>query len=160
MARPLFLICSESGAVDKATNSVSAFNIIETIQLFAPILSTEQPGAIEQPEDAPAVPKPIMPVRIVATWIGDDDDMGKEFEHETKIRRSNNPEWSSLYKGTFTWKTRNQRFTINIGGLILNPDSRLILIESSIRPTGSNERSWLTQKYEIVVEMGSPATVQ
>jgi hypothetical protein len=160
MARPLYLICSESGAVDKSTNTVSAFNIIEAIQLFEH--PPENPGVpVERAEDdPPSVPQPILPLRIVVTWICDDNEMGQEFEHETRWRRSSSPEWKILHQGKFAWRTRNQRFTVQIGGMQIHPETRLLLIESAIRPVGGDDNSWIRQKYEIVVELGSPATVQ
>jgi hypothetical protein len=60
MPLPTYIICSLSGAQDAATGSVSAFDILESIQF----------AALPQGQLAAA---PLM--RVVSTWMRQDDDM-------------------------------------------------------------------------------------
>ncbi len=79
MPRPLYIICSESGAQDARTGLFSIFNVIERLEV--------QTMRIPLPEDAE---RPSMPhfadfinLRAVSVWMKlPDDDPALEYEHE------------------------------------------------------------------------------
>lgn len=60
MPLPVYFICSQSGAIDQATNLASAFNILETVQI-----------AQIRPTTAPIRPNTI---RLLAAWMREESD--------------------------------------------------------------------------------------
>jgi len=143
MLRALYLVCSESGVIDRYSNSVSAFNIIEAVQIYAE-------GAPEA-NDTPGVPSlPHLSLRVTATWISDEDDRKHEHEHETRAF-SDAKGWKVLHSGKFRWTTKNHRFTVHVQKFA--PEPGVCVIQHAIRRVG--ESDWHTQQYEIEVEGSS-----
>ena len=143
MARPLYMICSESGVIDRHSNTVSAFNIIESIQIF----EVQNKDDLQSAGLREALP--FLQLRVVATWISDEGDRDQEYHFETRLRLPGHDEWQVVHHGTFHWKTKNHRLISNIRGL--NVEQGTLLIVNRIRRTGE-EGNWLTQQYEIGVE--------
>lgn len=143
MARPLFLICSESGVVDRFTNSSSVFNIIESIQF----LRTKDGGDARPAGEQDATPH--LRIRILASWLADEADMEDSFHHETRIRMPGSNTWQTVATGTFVWKTKHHRFITNLRGL--DPDEGVLLVEDRVAPIRPNAE-WVAQQYEITVE--------
>jgi|GEM_PF-3376092 len=149
MARPLFMICSESGSLDKYSNCVSAYSIIESIQVAA-VAEGMPPPEFPPTHSLPPRSGPA-PLRIVATWIGDDDDKGVEFEYKTTIQLNRDGVVSPLGSGTFIWNSRNHRF-LTLTQIQLTPAAEFVLLKNAIRRTGS-KAEWLQQEYCIAVEV-------
>jgi len=132
--------------IDRHSNAISAFNIIESLQFFE---FTVKEGLQNLPDVVP-----FLRLRIVATWISDEDDRGKEHDFETRLQLPGENEWKVIHKGTFRWTTRNHRLITDIRGLDL--DQGTLLIVSAVRRSDSSSE-WITQQYEIAVESTAPA---
>jgi len=138
MARPLFIVCCESGVVDRYTNAVSAFNIVEAVQYH------EGPEAVNVEGSTP-----FFTLKILATWIGDDADRPHKFQHQTRIRLPGH-EWRTIYEGEFSWSSKNQRFVVDLRGVPINTDGTLLVV-NAIKRADQPESEWLEQQYEIAV---------
>src|SRR5580693_9354611 len=102
MPRPGYLICSASGAVDEATKLASAFNIVETLHVF-PV----------QPEPNQSVMVNMPPLRIMAHWLRDDQDLPEvEFEVLFSAQFPNSNAERELTRTTFRFAGRTQRVNI------------------------------------------------
>lgn len=139
MPRPLFIICAESASVDRYSNDLSIFNVIEGIQVF----SGNADGSPNK--SAPADGLPFLNVRIVAVWVADDIDRPHEYEQETRVRVGNRER--RPHHGTFRFTTRNHRFLVNIARF--TPEPGICVVEHAIRKVG--DEHWQTQQYEFEV---------
>lgn len=154
MVRPLFIICSESGAVDRYTNSISAFSVLESVQIVkAPTLDQAmKSGSLQSVM--------VLPIKLVCVWLADAEDFGKEYSFKCQIQRPQTNQWELCGEGTFVWRSRSHRIMsdIVVGNALLNEGT--LFIACSIRREGED---WLTQQYEIfvdieeLVEAGTPA---
>ena len=140
MARPVYILCSESGSEDKATSLISHFQVVDQIELREmPQLTT--PGA----------PVVIAMIRLHATavWEADPDvDIGRNFRFENCIYLPPDGRKIPANNGMFTFEKSRYRFTINVLGMVLSEPGSLV-VESKICPEGSDD--WLTQSYSISV---------
>ena len=75
MPTPVFIICSESGAVDRFTNLVSIHNVFDRL-----IVKQRQPD-----ENVPATGSPWLSFRVTAVWRSSEEEREGEFEHETLL---------------------------------------------------------------------------
>jgi len=150
MPRPLFIICADSGSVDRYSNLVSVFKIIEAVQVldhkevqsaFSNVGPVEQSG----PGD---IPSPVFKMRVVAVWICDRSDLGSIYEYETKMLIPGRSEPHSIAAGEFAWRSTNHRFMSDVVAQFQDAHTGSILVVNSIRPKGSTQ-DWITQTYEI-----------
>lgn len=140
MAHPLYILCCNSGAVDKQTNQVSHFNVIEQLQLHQP------------PKGALGIVAALS-LQVVSVWVRDSDDKSSDpFEVEIKIQRTDKT-IETLHKATFTFaEAKNHRFVINLS-LLPRPDlqSGEYRFDSRIRKVGTTK--WIRHEYVIPVEV-------
>jgi hypothetical protein len=145
MAKPVYIIVSQSGAEDKQTGAVSYFNIVEKMQI-APL-----PKNVTGP-----IQVQVIEVRVDAVWERENSDSEEmQFEH---ILRVISPNQKTIAETTniFSFEKPRHRFTVNIRG---NPpieepfseDDRMIF-RSRIRPKGGSDGDWLTQEYSVLLE--------
>jgi hypothetical protein len=139
MPRPQFIICSESGAVDKYTNGISAYNILEVIELTSKQDTTSDFQRTW----------PVLAVRMVATWLRDEHETGQEFEYETRFQLPQECNWRTIASGKFVFKARHQRFLADITGPQVQEG--ILRVANAIRRTEPGSK-WLIQEFEIVVE--------
>jgi hypothetical protein len=139
MARPVYILCSQSGTEDKHTGMISHFNVLE-MALISPI-PAQEPG------------KPIIivsqPIQIVAVWMRDDGDIDREFEFELYLLIPPKMTRFDLGKGTFSFTKFRHRFTVNIQGQPPLEGCGEMSAVSRIRPVGSD--AWITQEYPIII---------
>ncbi|SRR5579871_4652450 len=75
MPRPLYIICSASGALDSYTNAISLFGIIEYLRFRE-----------AEPQADGAVVAPPLSMRVVATWIKEkEDSLTDKFEAQLAV---------------------------------------------------------------------------
>ncbi len=147
MARPLYMLCCLSGAVDKASNQVSHFNIVEQLQLHVPPRSL--------PDGSIPVPIPLQ-LQVVSTWVRDDEDAPNDkFEVEVLLDHTGE-KTRPIHKSTFQFEeSRNHRFTINLA-IQPRPDSKsgIYRFEARIRKAGT--KRWRRQEYVVPVNVIVP----
>lgn len=141
MPKPVFIICSESGSVDRFTNLLSIHNIIERLSIRK---RDERDGG-----EVPDGHAPWLSIRVTALWEAEDDDRDERFEYQVGLRFPEQEE-KTVAEGEFMFKSRNYRFVIRADGPPPSQDGSLIA-SSRIRRTGDDV--WLSQEYEIEVEM-------
>jgi hypothetical protein len=137
MPRPLFIICSESGAEDKDTGLLSLFGLVQAIQV------TKGPRA---PQNSPAMNQ----LRITASWMQESGDESKEFEVEVAVVP---PAGEEVFLGRqeFTFEQQFFRMTIRVIGLIPVKTEGLHWVEARVRRLGA--KAWLVQKSPLQVEL-------
>lgn len=142
MPRPVYIICSESGAVDGATNLVSHFSVLEQISF------RRRPDE-EKLEDRPPA---LFKCRVVAVWLKTEDDVvGRDYE--SQIVLVSPPEGKETIVGqqhfTFASDKWLQRFIADLVGPFPATGSGTLWIKHRIRMVGDAE--WMTQEFPIVV---------
>jgi hypothetical protein len=135
MAKPFYIICSQSSADDKLSGRISFFDVIERI------LFTKN-----------AIPQGVMPLqqmRVTAAWHHEPQDAGKNFEWSVIIRFPTSDADEQIANGILQFQGPSQRIIATLVGMpIAGPGT--LKIQSRIRPEGDEE--WISQEYSIVVE--------
>jgi hypothetical protein len=135
MALPSYILCSQSGVEDRTTGFLSHFHVIEKIRFSRTTL--------------PASQVPMSQMWLCAVWLAEEQDIGKEFEFET---RAFMPDESALEigNGTFIFSSSTQHITFLLfGGVPINGPGMLRL-RCQIRCVAGGE--WISQEYKIIVE--------
>ncbi|HUT12635.1 MAG TPA: hypothetical protein VMY42_19220 [Thermoguttaceae bacterium] len=151
MVRPRFIVCSEGRSIDKITNLVTFYNVID--QLTTTISSPEP----KQPVFFG------LPIHLSAVWMRERDSE-KEIEYEAEIRlfSPGSEEPAVLHPDNFRFG-QHRFFRIDAlirPGLSGNETLKLELrdgimrLECRIRPVGETE--WLSQDYPIPVRVNRP----
>jgi hypothetical protein len=146
MPQPVYLICSQSNAIDQATNMISFFNVIETIHIK------------EVPEEAKTESdnRRLFSMRIVSVWMRTEDDKpDQQFEVEFTVRwqlGDKPPESHVITPVTpFAFTTLFHRFTSNDIAIWQFPGPGLMWIECHVRRAGETE--WLArQEFPLLLE--------
>lgn len=146
MPRPMYIICSQAGALDQYTNGISFFNVIESIR-----------GMEVKPpvEGGIAVVAPLL-MRLAAAWLREETDTPEqEFESQLVVLApvSNEP-LASVQFPPFRFVAPVHRLVVP--QLILSPHAELVpgilRFECSIRRVG--ETGWSRrQEYVVPVEV-------
>lgn len=142
MASPIYIICSEGGALDQLTNSVSIFGIIETLR-FADL------NQVKGNSESPGRGSPWINIRMTAAWKRDESDAGTTFEHQTLLWLPGEEQSKVVLEGSFVFKHERHRFVAEM----VAPGTGIegtIRVENRIRELGQEQ--WLSQVYEIRVE--------
>jgi hypothetical protein len=148
MARSAYILCAESGAVDKDSGRVSHFNVIERLQIGLQVLSKPDPKN----------PKPIGIVQtfdffIYAVWaLGYAEKPGDEYEIELTLKKPWDSNAAVVYSGRFVFEQFNQKFIIHAKvGLSGEMKSGDLVVESRIRKDGT--KTWISQQYNIPIDV-------
>jgi hypothetical protein len=139
MPRPVFIICAQSGSEDKDTHLLSMFNIMERI-IIAPL-----------PEGSdPLTTQPTNTLRVAAAWMRTEGDVPqKEFEHQMVFRPPSGQPPVTTEIVRFRFDKPYYRATAITSGFLFFAGMGILLVESRIRPVGTEE--WLSQDYPILV---------
>lgn len=154
MPKPVFVVCAVDGSVDRFTNRLSLFNILENIVI------QEVPGNLPD-----VVQLPPLKFKAVAVWAAEEVDAGKELEHELLIdSKMAGPKQLALMP--FAFSSRLHRFYISVGvgitatkqqpdqsnkkDVIIRPEGGMLHIISRVRYAGSDK--WFSQEYELPIE--------
>ncbi|MGP0068627.1 MAG: hypothetical protein ACLQGP_34130 [Isosphaeraceae bacterium] len=129
--------------MDKATNIVSHFNVIEEIEF----------RETSPPEGMPTMIRPLF-MQITAVWMrAEGDDPTQEYEFEISL--SLPPDGTKSLAGNGTVKFDRPRFRVNayVQGLyvqgLMPKGSGTFVAECRMRPLGGDESSWVVQTYAI-----------
>lgn len=138
MVRPLYMLCSEAGVIDKDTNLESVFNIFDVLQV------TKKPAS----EGAGLLP--LLKMRVTAVWQCGEEPPGAEFEHSLIMFLPGSQKPRTLQESSFTITQPRQRFIIGISGPpFVEPG--VIRIQSRVRPVGTSK--WVKQECRLEVRV-------
>jgi hypothetical protein len=148
MPKPIYIICSEGGAEDKTTGLVSHFNVLETIELIV-----EQ----DDSQGGDAIPAVNYRIQTVAVWGRSPED-DPETWYESEVCLHIPPEGKEIFGGKHVFRFEKTRFrvTANLQSLPVI-GSGVLRIEHRIRPSGDESAEWLSQSYEISLNVSRQA---
>lgn len=148
MPVPVFIICSESGSIDRHTNELSIFNVCEQL-VFQRIELTNDPRPETVPPDGRERRLVANSIRMTAYWRRSEDDTGRECEFRTTIQMPGMSAPIVAGEGRFVFKSYFHRLiaTINTD---LPPESGQIVVSNSVR--WAEDGQWIEQRYVIPVE--------
>ena len=140
MPKPVYLICSQSGAQDKDSGLLSVFQIIEKIQFSKTLL----PNAI-----------PMIQMQISAAWMREPSDIGVQFQFDTTVFIPPDDTVFEAGSGEFVFDGHFQRITGRIIGFLPIQGAGVMRVRHRVRRVGASD--WLVQEFAIVVEDETPA---
>lgn len=142
MPRPLYIVCSESAAVDQDSNRVSLFNVVEGLEVTLQTIPSEQRLTFVK----------TLGFRGIAVWMrSEDDDPEDDYEFELAARAPGDTEENVFADGKFKFTKRNHRFNVHIGVHKPWTESGMFVFISRIRKVGTTE--WLSQDFPIHVDV-------
>jgi hypothetical protein len=147
MPRPVYLLCSQSYAVDRESNQISFFNLIEEVKI------------VKRPDDSDATDKQAVAhkhisMRIVSAWMkADDDSPDQVFEVEVAIKlpkESGGHEETVISRPTLSFTKPFHRLLANEFSIPGVEAPGILWFECRIRRAG--EKEWLArQEYPILL---------
>lgn len=141
----MYMLCCESGAVDRTSGKVSHFHVIEKLNINIIEATTKKGGPVSL--------EPFK-FQIVAAWRHDEGDKpDSEYEVEFALQRPEDEEETILQNVKFRFETEwLQRVVVNaIIGTKLHAIDGLFRIEARIRKAGT--KTWLRQEYLIPINV-------
>src|SRR5947209_20414016 len=123
MPRPLYVICSESGAEDRETGLLSLFHIIDKLQIHTSATEEQRKKA------------PLTQLRITSVWMSEPGDENQEFEFEVVLRPPQGEEFKAG-RGSFTFALPFFRITAKIIGPLPIQGEGILWIECRTRRMG------------------------
>jgi len=152
MPKPVYIVCAQSVSLDKSTNLLSLFHVLEGFTLRAP---SEGDVSIEQGEEAPAgIPTINLDFVGVATWEREEQDSPEtEFDFVVQVIVPWEGEARTVNEGKCIFAKPFQRFMARmvLGIPKLPEQSGNIRFVSKIRRLGSQE--WQSQEYRIPIKL-------
>jgi hypothetical protein len=136
MPIPVYLICSESGAVDEASKRTSIFNLIEKLRFF------------RLPPEAMAY---ATQVQLASYWLRESGDDDIQFEVQFTGIFPNVVDEVEFARMSFKFNSESQK--IGVAGIQFNQlnGSGVLQIEARVRRAGE-EKVLGTIKYPILIE--------
>lgn len=143
MPKPVYILCSKSGAED--AGSLSIFEIIEKFIITKiPAPPSEKGGGIVVVESTK--------IRVTAVWMRSEGDEGKEFEGEfAAIFPPHESRLELGPKASFSFTQNFYRLTGIFQGLLPIQEDGMMWITCRIREVGTSE--WNEQRYPILLEL-------
>ena len=142
MPRPVLIVCAESGAVDKLTNRLSVFDVVEKVNF----------QRLENPVPTAILPK--FKMQVIAVWMRQDNDSDDDqFESEFVIVTPAHQQEASVIRMMFSFAPGKQLFrgiAVMDSPLPIDGAGRMEIL-NRVRKAGSNE-GWITQSYPIFIE--------
>ncbi|HKI33848.1 MAG TPA: hypothetical protein VKA46_18490 [Gemmataceae bacterium] len=141
MPRPVYLLCSQSGAIDETSNAISFFNLIEEVKRFK--IPKKHLASAFRP----------LAMRVVACWMNADGDApGQVFEAQFAAKYPNKgeelPDEYIFSTPAFSFKTVYHRLIAPVVELPPFAGPGILWIECRVRRQG--EQDWLAkQEYPI-----------
>lgn len=149
MPRPIYMICSDSGAVDRQTGRVSHFNVVDMFTIT--IDESVQPAS--EAQVAAAIETSILNIQVVAAWgLDEHEDSKQEYEIQFASHRPGEDRETASEVMPFSLEKSLNRMVVNVG-IGGNPKtiSGFWRFESRIRPKGTE--AWQAQTYLIRTEV-------
>lgn len=143
MPKPLFIICSQGGSEDKASGSLSLFNIVEKIKISKKLHSGMMP---------------MFQFRITSVWMREPEDTAdREFEWSVVVCAPITNSELTVGSGVMTFDSPTYRITANILGPMPIDGAGTLRAISRIRVPGATE--WNCQEYPVIVEEFTDAEI-
>jgi hypothetical protein len=150
MPSPAFIVCSEGGSIDRHTNMLSIFDIIEKLTFKVFDKPPQQSDVrLQEAQLAGMKPATIHSLRMTAVWRREEADIGKEFEFQTFIQIPGVAEPFIAGEGQFVFKTLLHRLIATFHH-DMPPQSGKLIVTSAVRRVG--DENWIRQEYLIPVE--------
>jgi len=158
MVRPRYIICSEGQVVDRATNLVTYYNVIDSITIDVPVPEPDTPVLVG------------FSTHVSAVWMREDDsEKDAEFEAEVRMSLPGSDELHVIRHGNFRFgEYYFHRIDVAIrpgppvaGAIAIKPCDGVMRLECRIRPAQGGD--WVSQDYLIpfkVNRIGSPADAE
>ncbi len=142
MPKPVYIVCSLSGAEDKATGLISLYHVLETI------LVIRHP---DQRRDAPTT------VRTTAVWMRtEEDDPTDEYEFETGFLHPSESTAQIVKAGQFSFGKPIFRFVADITFANF-PGPGVLTAIHRIRKIGEGSE-WISQEFPILLQEHIPTS--
>lgn len=145
MPRPVFILCAESLAQDKATNLISVFHILDGFQVFRArnVAAVEEAARSQNPASA------AQHLMVgVAKWMRNpDDDPEAEYEFELAVLVPGAREPKIISTGPFVFTQTMHQFVSRMR--IDWTTAGTFLFISKIRKAGDSE--WMYQDYPMEI---------
>lgn len=150
MAEPFFIICSEGGSVDRFTNLVSVFGILESITI-----------SVNKGSDGDSNGRTILSpnvkvissfdFRVTAAWRASQDDIDEEAKYDSRITLTlPSGELLTPLERTFVFSGPLHRM---IAGVVISPEKVAftgdVIARAEIKK--SADASWITQEYRFSI---------
>lgn len=142
MARPVYIICSESGSVDRYTNQVSIFNVIERLRF-----RRAEDG--EPPAGDSVRRSPWLQMRVISVWERESGDAESEFDYRVHLMRPGQEEPQQIGEGQFVFGDGHlHRIFMDVGGPPPNTEGEIVITVSVKKST---DQEWIEHSYTIPV---------
>jgi hypothetical protein len=143
------MLCSESGSIDRDTNRMSHFNVVDQ-------LTTTVQHSAPQPANDKRIPAFLIgsfKLQVVSVWARESgDDPEAEYEMEFSVKRPEDDKPQNPVQSTFRFSGSVHRLVINLEiAQRPQPVSGDFAFESRLRKKGS--KTWLTQSYALPVDV-------
>ena len=153
MPRPVLLLMCEGIAEDKHSSLVSAFSIIETLEVNEGRRASPAPNTPAQPILVHA-----LNLKILATWMKTEDDPVGNYEYDLRLILPNG-EVHLLSQNTVAMEgeTRLHRQIVFINGFppfLRGTQPGIATLEHRVRLVESSE--WITQQFPFMIEVPAP----
>lgn len=147
MAKPLYIVCAESGVEGKEKNLISIFNVLEKVTLSIESLEKSDPSG-----PAKAVIQPLM-LWAIAVWMKEEGDEGRQFESQFVVFSPDGAEIIKAEPKVFGFVSGKYltRMILRLQLVVTSFPEGFLRIQSRIREVGKTE--WLSQEYPILVEV-------
>lgn len=153
MPSPVLIVCSEGGSVDRHTNQLSIFDVIEklTFRQLEPgdvATSTDGRSSISEMSFGGRLTA-INAMRVTTVWKRSECDKDREFEFKTTLMMPGAGEAVVISEGRFVFKSLLHRLVAQLFTDMPNQSGNIV-VKSLIRPVG--DADWISQEYVIPVE--------
>lgn len=147
MAKPLYIVCADSGVEGKENNLISFFNVLEKVTLAIEALKQSDPSGPPK-----VVIHPLM-LWAVAVWMKEDGDEARQFESHFVVIRPDGAEIIKTEPKRFGFVSGKYltRFVLRCQLTVTSFPEGFLRIQNRVREVGKTE--WLSQEYPILVEV-------
>ena len=151
MPKPVFIITAQGISEDHDSRLVTAFSIIEKIQV-----AVLKAGDSPEPRSRPSIPVNFGVNKTIAVWKRTPGDSGL-FGHEFVIRFEDQERRANLTEFEFPPNADLKRFMLTMQGFPVPKESGDVFVVSRIRKKGGEQ--WMSQEYPIAIEVITPESL-
>tara|TARA_R110002111_G_scaffold84528_2_gene132421 strand:- start:1420 stop:1875 length:456 start_codon:yes stop_codon:yes gene_type:complete len=139
------MIVSESGSIDRQSNSLSIFGIVDMLEI-----------KIKERLEGDELPTaPLLKLFISACWRIDESEYGVDYESEMLLDIPGGDDAQSLFSDTVQFKKPFHRFNARIEGPAILTVPGDLTVTNRVRKAGT--KKWLSQSYSLVVQVNRSA---
>lgn len=142
MPKPVYMIVSESGSIDRQRNSLSIFNVIDMFEV-----QVEKRSAVT--DELPFAPT--IKMFVSACWRVDDTEYHTDYEAEMAMDVPGGDTPQSLFKDKVQFSKPFHRFNARIEGPAMLTVPGDLTVTCRIRKAGA--KKWISQSYSLIVQV-------